>query len=307
MARRRRTPVSSTARKWLLGVLLAVLAIGSIMLTLLALDHVRTRPAGGDVAPVPTFTQPSQETPSPTPSETSATTESYDRSQERFLAVSAGVLWRGTAGQCGDVDPLLERSTDGGQTWTDSTPHYLGIGELVALNRFADGQAEIIALMGPDCEVQALRTFTQGQFWESYPDVLAASRYIVPADPGNIVSSDSPITAPCSDARSLRTAGSLIVMVCDDTAYVLDQDDEWLALPSTNATAVNANGDEIFVAHVSEQCNGIKLTRFTLADEETPHDAGCAENADPEQPMAIAASDGAPLIWSADTTVAFTG
>lgn len=296
-----RSAVSSTSRRWLVGVLVTVLTVVAIALTLLAVDHVRMRPTGGDVAPVPAFTQPARETPSPTPSETSTTVASYDRSEERFLTVSAGVLWRGTAGQCGAVEPLLERSADGGETWTDVTPRYLGIGQLVALNPFADGQAEIIATMGEDCEVQALRTFTQGQFWESYPEVLAASQYVDPADAGSIVRAGSSIAAPCADALSLHVAESALTTVCDGTAYVLDQDAEWQALLATNVVAVNLDGGEVVVAHVSEQCDGVAVTRYTSAGE-AAQDVGCADVEELNAPAAIAGSDGDILIWSGTST-----
>lgn len=293
--------MSNTTRRWLLVVLVAVLSIGAIVLTLLALDHVRTRPVEGDVAPVPAFTQPpARQTPSPTPSETSAAPASYDRSQERFLTVSAGVLWRGTAGQCGATEPLLERSADEGQTWTDVTPRYLEIGQLVALNQFADGQAEIIALMGADCEVQALRTFTQGQFWESYPDVLAASRYVDPTAPGNILGTDSPVVAPCADARSLRTSEQVVAIVCEGTAYLRDKDADWIALPPTDVAALSLAEDDVVVAHMAEGCAGLTVTRYIGANSAAAEEAGCVDVADVALPTTIAISSGDALVWAGD-------
>lgn len=298
-----RSAVSSTSRKWVVGVLVAMLLIVAVVLTVLAIDQVRTRPMGGDVAPVPMFTQPARETPSPMPSETSAKIASYDRSQERFLTLSAGVLWRGTAGQCGAVEPLLERSADGGETWTDVTPRYLGISQLVALNPFADGQAEIIARMGEDCEVQALRTFTQGQFWESYPDVLAASQYVDPADAGSIVRQEASIAAPCADARSLQAAATMLAVVCDGTAYLIDQNAAWSMLPTTNAIAINVDGEEVLVAHTSDQCDGVGVTRYISASEGARY-VGCARVAGPSTPTAITVSGDDVLIWSDATMTA---
>ena len=298
----RRRAVSSTTGRWLLSVLLVVLVIGTIVLTLLALDHVSTRTLDRDVAPAPTFSQPAAQTPSPTPTETSASAASYDRSQERFLAVSAGVWWRGTAGECGVSDPLLERSADSGETWIDFTPHYLEIGQLVALHPFADGQAQIVALMGEACEVQALRTFTQGQFWESYPEVLAGLRYVDPTEASNIVTPDSRLVAPCHDTRSLHAAGALMVTVCDGTAYVLGENDEWVALPLSHVSSANVRDDEIVVSHDSEQCNGVAITRFAMTDYDMPQDEGCADDVDPSDPIAIADSGEGSLIWSGNTT-----
>lgn len=293
-------------RGWLLIGLVTVLMFGAVVLTFLALDHVRTRPPEGVVAPVPTFTQPSQQAPSPTPTESAVATASFDRSQERFLAVSAGTLWRGVAGECGSVAPSLERSTDDGQTWSDVTPRYLGIGQLVALNPFADGQAEIIALMGDGCQVQALRTFTQGQFWEPYANVLAASQYVDPANSGSIVRPGSPIAAPCADARSLHSTGSALATVCDGAAYILGQDSEWRALPATKVAALNFDGNEIVIAHVSDECNGIAITSGGADPVGVLDELRCAESSDAAGPIAIAASGEDTLVWSGATIAVST-
>lgn len=294
--------MSSTTQRWLLGVLIAVLAISAIVLTFLAVDHVRTRATDSTAAPVPTFTQPARQTPSPTPTEPSTATVSYDRSQERFLTASADALWRGTAGECGAVEPSLERSADRGQTWIDVTPHYLGIGQLVALNPFANGQAEIIALMGADCETQALRTFTQGEFWESYDDVLAASQYVDPRDAASIVRSGSTIPAPCADARSLHTAELALAAVCDGSAYVLDQGTEWFALPATKAATLSVDGEEVVVAHVSEQCGGLTITRYVMTGDKQSQGATCVDVAESDGPTAITTAGEEVIVWAGDTT-----
>ena len=121
--------------------------------------------------------------------------------------VGSGALWRGTAGACGGAAPTLERSRDGGDTWNDVTPRYLGIGQLLSVEAFAGSEAQIVARMGDDCELQALRTFTQGRFWESHPEALAASTYVDPADPTKVVIADADVTAPCATPWGARTDG----------------------------------------------------------------------------------------------------
>ncbi|PKI90854.1 hypothetical protein CW368_09325 [Actinomycetales bacterium SN12] len=290
----------------LLDVLVAVIAIAAVVLTLLALDHVRARPADGEVSPPPSFSQPASPSPSPSPTETTAGAASYDRSQERFLAASAGTLWRGVAGQCGVAEPLLERSADGGKSWTDATPRYLGIGQLVALDPFADGQAEIVALTGTDCEAQTLRTFTQGQFWESNPEVHAASRYVDPTDTSRIVSSGATVAASCSDPRSLRASGTTLATVCGGVAHVLDAEDEWMPLPPANVAAVNFDGDDVLVAHLAEQCTGITISRFASEDAAAPQSEKCVEAAEPSTPTALAVAGTDLVVWSGAETATVT-
>jgi hypothetical protein len=188
------------------------------------------------------------------------------------------------------VEPTLERSTDGGESWVDVTPRYLGIGQLLAVDAFAGSEAEIVALMGDDCEVQALRTFTQGRFWESYEDVLAASTYVDPDDAATVVTPDGDVAAPCAAAWGVRAAGSVTGLICDGTAYALT-DGEWQ--PSATAATGLAVADGALVTATSiADCAGLSITSST---------AVCAESASPAGPVAIAVSANALLVWSADT------
>lgn len=300
----------SAPKRWFVGAGIAVLAVGTLVLTTLAFAHVRTVSENDRVAPVPTFGRPADQltsSPTPPPAETTDAAPTYDRSQERFLVASSSALWRGIAGECGSIEPLLERSVDGGSTWTDVTPRYLGIGQLVSLSSFADGQAEIVASIGRTCEVQALRTFTQGQFWESYPDVLAVSQYVDPTDPARIARPDSSVAAPCADARSMRSTGPVVALVCADLAYVLNGA-EWIALSAPQATALAVNTADVVVAHHSDECAGIALTRYIGADAQSPTDAGCVTDAVAEiaAAMAVTASDSVATLWLGDRLATVT-
>ncbi|GAB3600211.1 hypothetical protein [Microbacterium tumbae] len=303
----RRTSVGPAAGKWLLGGAVVVLAIVAIVLALLALDRVNTPPEDGDVAPVPTFAQSTPQSPSPAPSETAVSVAPIERPQERFIAVGSGALWRGTAGACGTVAPLLERSTDGGETWDDVTPDYLEIGQLSRVDAFAGDQAQIVASMGDGCEVQSLRTFTQGQFWESYPEVLTSSEYLDPTNAGRVVLAVGEIAAPCAEARNLRSSGDLVTVVCDGTAYLLDADASWQALPASGVVALAVDDVDVIAAHVDEACAGIALTRYIGADASTAQDAGCVAEADVSAPTAIAAEGEDVLVWSDESWTRIDG
>jgi hypothetical protein len=295
MATRPRNPQGTTA-KWLSAALVAVLVVVVGVLAALAISKSRAGVVEGTPRPVPTFsvdsTQSPTATPAPAPTAGSTTTATFvaPGPAERFLSAGDGVLWRGTAGACGEVEPTLERSTDGGEAWTDVTPRYLGIGQLLAVDAFAGSEAEIVALMGDDCEVQALRTFTQGRFWESYEDVLAASTYVDPDDAATVVTPDGDVAAPCATAWGVRAAGSVTGIICDGTAYALTEGG-WQ--PSATAALGVAVADGELVAATSiADCVGLSITSSTVV---------CAEDASSSGPVAVAASDDALLIWSADT------
>lgn len=295
--------IDRASAKWIASGAVGVLAIVAAVLVVLALQRV----AGTDVsdqtpAPIPTFEATPTETtsPAPSPEPNPTATPPYDRSQERFLSVGNGVMWRGVAGRCSDIEPLLERSVDGGETWTDVTPRYLEIGSLSAVSTFAGAQGEIIASMGAGCETQALRTFTQGQFWESYPDVLAASQYVDPADAARIVTPDGPVAAPCADARSLRSAGGVTALVCEGVAYVLDADATWRPLSADGVNTLSASNRGIVVSHRTTSCVGLTITSFADATAASVEELGCQEVADVSAPTALAVTEDAVFVWSGD-------
>jgi hypothetical protein len=298
-----KSSVDRASVRWIAGGAVGVLAVVAVVLVVLALQRVGGTDAPDEtVAPVPTFgAVPAEtETPTPTPEPSQPTVPLYDRSQERFLSVGDGVMWRGVAGQCGEAEPLLERSTDGGETWTDVTPRYLEIGSLSAVNSFAGAEGEIIASMGAECEVQALRTFTQGQFWEPYPDVLAAATYVDPADASNIVTPDGPLAAPCTDARTLRSANGVTALDCEGIAYILDEDAAWQPVPVNGVTALTLTDGAVVVGHATPACAGVAISRYVIEAEAEAQDLGCLEGVDPAAPTAIAVGNDATFAWSGD-------
>lgn len=285
---------------------MVVLAIVAVVLVVLAMQRVSgTDAPEHTVAPVPTFGADTPATPSPTPEPTPTAAPLHDRSQERFLSIGTGVMWRGVAGACTSAEPSLERSTDGGETWADVTPRYLEIGALSAVSAFAGAEGEIIASMGAECEVQALRTFTQGQFWEPYPDVLAAVTYVDPTDAGSIMTPGGPVAAPCADARSLRSAGGVTALVCNGVAYVLDADAAWQPLTADAVTALSVSNGGVVVSHHTNSCAGLTITSFGDTTDAMTEQLGCQEIADAAAPTALVVTEDAVLVWSGDQIGSF--
>lgn len=283
-------------------VAVAALTVGVVVLAVLAYQRANPTLPPQEAAPVPTFTLGVQtQTPTPTPTPTPEPV--FERESERFLAASSGTLWRAVAGACGASDPLIERSNDDGESWIDVTPHYVGIAQVASLDGLSADAAEAVAAVGSDCEPQALRSYTNGEFWASYPDVLAASRYVDLADPATVqLGAAGPVDAPCDLAHGLRALRQTVALVCDEIAYVW-RDDEWAALPGTDAAAVAIAGSDVYSAHVTAECAGLTLTRFSGGDPDDGSSAGCAEVEDAASPAAVVVQGDDILVWSGDDLV----
>ncbi len=282
--------------RWLTGALVAVLAVAVILLSVLAI--VRTERAAESVTttprPVPSITISPTTSPSPSASAApAAPAATLPGAAERFLSVGPGALWRATAGRCGETEPLLERSTDDGATWQDVTPRYLGIGQILSLEAFADTEAQMVALTGPGCELQALRTFTQGRFWEPYPDVLAASTYVDPADPATVVVAGSTVSAPCPEPWGVRAASGTVGLICDGTAYERI-DGTWVPV-AEGALAITADAAGVTVAAIRADCAGVWVA--------FPGSGSCVPVARPDPPVALTAG----MLWSAAGDLLPTG
>ncbi|MFF2487710.1 hypothetical protein ACFVSU_15005 [Microbacterium sp. NPDC058062] len=269
------------AARWVAIAGIAVLVAAVLVLVWAALQHANPESAAGEAEPVPTFTLGVQtQTPTPTPTENSVTLE-----QTRFLAIGSEIWWRATAGSCSGVPPLVERSSDQGKTWSDVTPAYLGITQVQTLEAFSARDAELVAAMA-GCEPQALRTYTRGEFWDSYPDVLAASRYIDPRDPGSVRLPSGPVPAPCPTAFGLHAFGDVIALVCDQRAWSWSGK-EWVALAPEGALAVSVDTPDILVAHLSPDCAGVAVSRVVPASPAAATVIGCAEGTDAGAAVAI--------------------
>jgi hypothetical protein len=296
MARRSRG--ISTSARWLAGAAVAVLAIAAIVLTVAAIERVRPEPVA--VTPIPTFsfgsqTRPTTPTPSTTPT-SSAPVPSTSAAEQRFLSAGSGGIWRATAGACNGPSPVVERSVDGGQTWTDVTPVYKGIRQVISLSSFAGTEAEMIAAVGPNCDVQALRTFTQGEFWDSYADVLRTSTY---RSLGNTAELQTPAglrAAPCSDPRGIRATGDTIALICHGIGQV-SVGSGWRDLGP--ATAVALTADAVLVGTTVDGCDGLALLRIT-STVSSAQSLGCADGTDLSAPTAIASDATSLWVWSAD-------
>lgn len=277
-------------------VTVLILAVGG--LSWLAITRTQTPPPTESPRVTPTMgvTTPSA-TPTPTPTPT-PTVAAATGAKQRFLATSDGVWWRASAGKCGSIEPLLERSTDTGQTWSDVTPRYLGIGQILSLSPYAADQGQMVALMGADCTLQGMRTFTDGQFWEPNGDILASSTYIDPANPAAVVTPAGTLDAPCETPTGVHTGAGTTAVICgSDTSQSTDAA-TWSPLGQAGVLALTVSGDgQVTTARAdAASCTGMLVAE--------PGAATCIPGVPTDAPVALTLDgDGVPWIWAGDAVV----
>lgn len=278
-----------------------VLTIIVVALAIAALRQSRPTDPGATIDPAPTFSYPARTgtpTPSPTPTPPVNLGARADAraagAGERFLSIGAEAAWRAVAGACGGPAPLIERSTDDGATWSDVTPFYRDITQVRSLTSFGGRNATAVVDVGTACAAATMRTYTDGRFWEGYPDIFAVDTYALPGDAAVIVDGATHAT-PCTAPRGLRTAGGVTALVCDGTAYRLDGD-SWAALAS-GARAVAIGDGDVVVARQDADCEGILLTSYRASDD--GDDLGCLA-ADTTGEIAVDVTDAIATVWAGD-------
>lgn len=331
--------IGGTAERWrafgardAAGVI-AVVAVAAIVAAgaALAWQHGNPGAPTGTPAPVPTFTlglhAPTAEEGEPEPTASAAPAAvRFPGRHERFLSVDSEAMWRATAGSCGRFAPKLERSRDGGASWTDVTPTYRGVGEIVALDAFGGTHADIIGLGGDDCAAEGWRTYSDGEFWDATGQVFGTSRYLVPPAAGSEGSdgdgSDADasgnatigdVEAPCAKPWSLRSAGNVLALVCEGAGWVY-ADGAWTELPVDDVVGIaldrraalvasragdvggGASADE--ASGDAGECAGVAVIRFEEPGAEGEV-LGCAEtDAGIDAPVALdAGTSSGAHVW----------
>jgi len=255
-------------RRLVLSIGLPVLAavVAGLTLTALQVGAKTQVPRGPEMEPLAVPDAPG--TPAPELTEQLTLLPSGDA-----LSVTVdGVLWRTTAASCapgaaGDPPPTFERSEDG-LTWVDVTPAGADVREVVWLQGIDRAAAEVVALTGPTCAPQVLRSFTLGAFWEPYPESLTGAT-TVDAAAGLLRTSERAASLPCDPPFRVVTGTELPTVVCPGTLARLAGAD-WSRLALDNLVAASgslADGVLFTAREATAGCSGILIERWSAQEE----------------------------------------
>ena len=302
MARKGPRRPADTAR-WR-GILIVVGAVLFLVLDIVligfALNRDEVPSSDATPGPIPTFGVSRTPTPTPTP-ESTVTPAAV--AQPRYLAATSETsAWRASVGNCSGEDAFLESTVDGGVTWQTVNPP--GVHQILSL--LADpGSVSLVARIGAGCSLDMMKSFTDGEFWNSDPSAVTSVTLLDPLDTGVLHTADGALRAPCSAARQVQERDDALAVVCDDQLFESTAAAAWLSVPVPGLLAVTPSdeGYTLAVAGV-EGCAGVSIqTLLAPIGAAPPTVVGCATPSDPLSQVTIAQSGPTTWLWSGDQVV----
>lgn len=287
-------------RRVLILVGLALFLIADVVLVGLALTANGRSTDTPTQRPVPTFGTSATATPEPT--EEPAAAEETGRF---LLAGSTDVLWRATEGTC-DTPAVVERSTDGGGTWSPlPTATAMDLRVVHALTATGPDDLQLVGATGADCTVGGFTSADAGDTWSAAPDLPATEAYeSAPSPDGSpaVVVDGQPVPAPCPAVEILATTADRTVVAC--SAVISEWDAEtafWAAIPFAGIHAVSVDADQIlFAARGVPGCTGLGVLRVAggaLTSSSATENVGCVPDADVAAPAAMTSVEGSSWLW----------
>ena len=231
--------------------------------------------AGPGGKPVEPRTQPSPTAAAPTPSESASA--AAEEPQTRFLATASGeTLWRATAAECTGRASVVERSDDGGDSWT-KVPYKA---QVVYRLRFTEPMVGFVVGATKGCdEPVVLSTGDGGQSWE---ESAAQSTWGALGD--TVLVPGGREVEACGDAevRSLATIDeSSALVACADgkVRRTTSGGSSWQDVATVKGvSSVAASGERFAIGSAAEGCEGLSVSLGSVSGG-APGEPRCVEGA----------------------------
>ncbi|MCS5496111.1 hypothetical protein NY547_02510 [Cnuibacter physcomitrellae] len=206
---------------------------------------------------------------------------------------------RSTVGSCvpGGGAAVVERTADGGATWTRVLVDVLDLRQVLSLDYVADGQISIVGT-GADCMPIGLVSFTGGEFWEAGPDQLASASFVEPNDPSKILDRGAEMSAPCSVSELQRAGGTLIALCSDGSVQYRGTDASWIPVGIGDVLVATASGETtLLTASLDPACSGTLFRSVDLATDRVA-DLACISVLPANATLDVAANS--VIFWSGE-------
>jgi len=295
--------VIRSRRRWAWAGLGALVLLNLLLVTLLLRP---TEPPATGREPYPAFTPgdaaAGELSPAPTPEQSLEPLPSG----RIIVAASDSLAWRTAVGDCA-TPATVERTTDGGATWTA-----LDVGLAAVVRMKATSVSDVFAIGGGgECAPSFRFSDDAGDGWVNDDGELAGSWYLRPSDRGVVHGPRGEVPVPCTggvvDLAGLDN--SRAALLCTDGVLFATGDGgaSWSTIGSAEQAVALAPGWDGYIAGVlrPDACAGVVVVPFDAngAGLDT-QEFVCAPVTD-AQPGAVAlASAGDALwLWSGDEVV----
>jgi hypothetical protein len=293
----------SRRRAWVYFAV-AVFLIVDIALVVLALNSAHPGTPRGTPGPIPTFTP---QAPIPTPSPTTGALAVP--SMRVLAALDTTTAWRAITGACPSTPASPELTTDSGVTWkkTDAT----GPTKVTAIQRILVGGKALATMVGlkqSDCAPALIKTFVAGRSYAAFPDELASTWFVNPADRSSVHSPAGAFASPCYVIALAPRDAKAAAVLCDDHTVNMTTDAAatWLkSVDAPGAVALAASDAGYVVAALGQVgCAGVQVTGVNASAASHP---GCypikAAAESLATKVAVSAAGGTLWLWVGDSVV----
>lgn len=227
----------------------------------------------------------------------------------RFLdAVDSSVAARATAGSCAGARPTIETTADGGATWSAlQLPASDDVRQILSVDLVDADQIDLVVLVGAECDPSVLTSFTAGEYWQQYPERLAAATYLDGETPAKIIVAGTALAPPCEAPLELSSSTTGLAVRCADiTAASTGATGSWRAVTPLALFALTSSNDSPIVLGgvTAAGCDGLVITSFPLDGTDSDGTSlGCAPVGADLSSTAVALGVGAVWVWSGSGTL----
>ena len=286
----------ATTRTWWF-VVLAVLVVADV--ALIAAAVASTRPGEQrEAGPIPTFSSgpppEEQQTSSPTASPTTSPTSTEPSG---FLSVvSATEAWRATPGSCTDVAARVERSIDGGATWS-AVELSFDVRTVVALEAGSQ-RVSVLGGVGTACDRQFWASFTGGEFWKEYP-AEAGSLGFTDVDGSTVTLRSGTVSSPCASPIRVVSSDGGDAVACEGLVTFRDAAGTWTPLDMPGVIDVTVSDDRYLIARSgADDCAGLAVQSVSIpvTSRSFASPLGCIPDIDPAGDVSLSSSG--QVVWA---------
>lgn len=299
-------------RRWALSLIAALVILNGIVLTWL----MNADAPAGSAEPTPTSTtsltsDPTPQTSSPQmPGETTDPASPADPAladpagtsaalaTRQLVAVDGDVAWRSTLASCGQGAAIVERTVDGGDSWTATD---LDVESVVRL-RATDARSAFVVGVDQGCQTALATTSDGGETWGRADVNLSATWFLAPTDRTLVVGPRGEAPVPCPGGAIDLAAVDVQrgAVLCQDGSLAVSTDGgrSWATTGSVaGARAIAQNGSTYAVATFEGPCDALSVYGVNSDGEVQGAPLACAPVTTAAD-VAVSISDDLLWVWS---------